>query len=279
MNLIRAGRSPAIALCLVLVALLAAPAGPAGAAEWSGRFSIWQRNAFAPQYLDASCVGATVQMMLNLIKDRADKSKANQLHYLDYAQSHSKYPVTDDGADPQGWADALVHLGGGDGYGWSTANTMQAALRTAAKQIRQTGKPVGLAVHFGRHAWVMAGFESDADPATTDAFTVTAAQVIGPLWPNGTLNGQAFDPGPGTWLKLHALAHKFDAYVEPSQPLWYGKWVTILPRAADAPTDNPTDPGDPGDPQRPDFESTSGWLSVFNNLALRAPLRDFLWLP
>jgi hypothetical protein len=271
----RAGRRAALALCLVLVALLAAPAGPAGAATWSGRYSIWHARAFAPQYLDASCVGATIQIMLNLIDGGSDSGKRNQLRYLDYAQQQSLYPVEDGGADPDGWAKALVHLGAGDGYGWTTTRTMESALHTAAKQMRETGKPVGLLVHFGRHAWVMSGFEADADPAQTDDFNVTAAEVVGPLWPLGTLNGQRFDPGPGTWLDTRALTRKFDAYVEPGQPVWYGKYVTILPRADEAPVDEPDDPGS----DRPDIKSALGWITIFNRLAQRFAVRDLLWLP
>ena len=69
----------ALIACLVLVALVAAPAGPAGAAEWTGRYSIWRGGAFSPQYLDASCVGATIQMTLNLVRGANDHSKSHQL--------------------------------------------------------------------------------------------------------------------------------------------------------------------------------------------------------
>ena len=261
------------AACLVLVALGAAPAAPAGAAEWSGQFSIWRNGAFATQYLDASCVGATIQMTLNLANGARDHSKSHQLNYLAYAAANSKYPVTDGGADPQGWANALIHFGAGNDWGWITSGTQQAALNVAAKQIRETGKPVGLLVHFGRHAWLMTGFQATADPATASDYTVTAAEVVGPLWPTGTLNGEHFDPGPGTWMSVSELARKFDAYVEPDQPIWYGKYVTVVPRASEA------NQGDsPGD-QTPDLKSASGWIYVFERLAQANPVRDFLWLP
>ncbi len=260
-------------MCLALVALVAAPAGPAGAADWSGRYSIWRNGAFATQYLDTSCVGATIQMALNLVRGARDHSKGHQLAMLAYAAEHSKYPVTDGGADPEGWADALVHYGAGDDYGWTTAPTMQLALHTSAKQLRETGKPIGLTVHFGRHAWLMTGFESTADPATTEDFEVTAAEVVGPLWPLGTLNGEHFDPGPGTWLNIHDLARKFDAYVEPGQPVWYGKYVTIVPRASEANQGS----GAPGG-ETPDLKSTLGWIYLFDRLAQTVPVRDFLWM-
>jgi hypothetical protein len=261
---------------LVLLALLSTTAAPAAAAEWSGRFSIWRNSAFAPQYLDASCVGATVQIMLNLIHRRSSESKRTQLEYLDFAQSNSEYPVTDAGADPEGWAEAMRRYGGGDNYGWAVSSSAQGALRVAARQMRETGKPVGLLVHLGRHAWVMSGFESTADPATTDEFEVTAAEVVGPLWPHGTLNGQQFDPGPGTWMEVNKLTRKFDVYAEPRQPLWQGRYVTIVPNASEA-----QDSGTPGGPidNAPDLGSAFGWIWVFQRLAAGSAVRDLLWLP
>ena len=266
------GRKPVVVLCLVLVALVAAPGGTAGAATWTGRFSIWRSGAFATQFLDASCVGASVQIMLNLIDGTRDHSKSRQLNYLAYASAHSKYPVEDGGADPQGWADALVHYGAGSDYGWTIDSTMQSALHDAALQLRETGKPVGLLVHFGRHAWIMTGFAATADPATTTDFTVTQVEVVGPLWPTGTLNGVHFDPGPGTWFSSQDLARKFDAYVEPGQTIWYGKYVTIVPKASSA---SHAGPG----ADTPDIQSALGWIWVFQQLARTLPVRDYLWLP
>jgi hypothetical protein len=272
----KAGRKLPIVLCLVLVALLAAPATPAGAATWPGRYSIWRNGAFATQYLDASCVGASIQIMLNLIDNKRDRSKGRQVTFLAYAAAHSKYPVTDGGADPQGWAQALVHFGAGSDYGWTTAATMQTALQTAAKQLRETGKPVGLLVHLGRHAWIMSGFAATADPQLTDSFDVTAAEVVGPLWPLGTLNGLSFDPGPGTWISTHDLARKFDAYTEPGQPVWYGKYVTVVPRVSDV--GQAGGAGAPAVNGAPDIKSPMGWLWLLDRLAQAVPVRDFLWL-
>jgi hypothetical protein len=261
----------ALAISLVLVALVAAPAGPAGAADWSGRYSIWRNGAFATQYLDASCVGATIQMSLNLVKGTRDHSKSRQLQYLAYAAQSSLYPVEDDGADPQGWANALNHYGAGTSWGWTASNTQQEALHIGAKQLRETGKPVGLLVHFGRHAWLMTGFEATADPATTDDYAVTAAEVVGPLWPSGTLNGVHFDPGPGTWFTIGELDRKFDAYIEPDQPIWHGKYVMVVPDVSKAGSGSGSD--------TPDLESALGWITVFGKLGQSVPLRDFLWLP
>ena len=260
--------------CALLLALVAAPAGPAAAADWSGRYSVWSEQAFSPQYLNASCVGATIQMTLNLVRGVKDRSKSRQLEYLAYAAQTSKYPVLDDGADPEGWAQALNHFSSGDAdYGWTTSPSMQSALHLAALQLRSTGKPIGLTVHFGRHAWLMTGFESAVDPATSTDFEVTAAQVVGPLWPLGTLNGEHFDPGPGTWMSTRDLARKFDAYVEPDQPLWFGKYVMVVPDATAAAQQSAGQPG----ADTPDLQSTLGWIYVFQRLAQQIPVRDFLW--
>ena len=63
---------------------------------------------------------------------------------------------------------------------------LQDALRLAARAIATTGKPVGLLVWSGRHAWVMSGFHATADPRLTDAYQVTRAVVMDPLYPHGS---------------------------------------------------------------------------------------------
>jgi hypothetical protein len=171
----------------------------------------------------------------------------------------------------------MRHYGGGDEYGWVTDTTVERALHRAASQLRKTGKPVGLLVHFGRHAWVMSGFEATADPLATNDFEVTAAEVVGPLWPNGTLNGQKFDPGPRTWMDVRTLSRKFDAYVVPGQPIWFNSYVTIVPRAGDT-SHVPGSPAESTDGM-PDLASAYGWVWVFDRLAQRYPVRGLLWLP
>jgi len=270
-----AGGKPVAALCLVLVALVAAPADPANAATWNGRYSVWRQGAFTEQYIDYSCVGASIQIMLNLVKGTVNRSKTVQLQYLAYANSHSKYPPLDQGADPQGWAEALVHYGAGNGYGWAEAPTLQEALNIAAKQMRQSGKAVGLLVHSGDHAWLMTGFMASADPATTDNFTVTQAEVLGPLWPLGTFDGQPYDPAPGTWMTLQDLSTRFDPYHQTGQSVWDGQYVMVVPQAssADQGGSNPPPPG------APNIQSVAGFAWVFDQLAKSMPVRDYLWAP
>ncbi|HYI21060.1 MAG TPA: hypothetical protein VEX62_00350 [Candidatus Limnocylindrales bacterium] len=262
---------------LVLASLLAGSIAPVSAAEWNGRFSIWRNSAFATQYWDYSCVGATIQIMLNLIHGRSDESRNRQDEYLDFAQAESRYEVTDQGADPEGWAQAMVRYDGGDDYGWAAAPTAQESLWVAARQMRETEKPVGLLVHLGRHAWVMTGFESTADPALTDDFEVTAAEVVGPLWPHGTLNGTSFDPGPRTWMDIRTLSRKFDTYAEPGQEVWQGRYVTIIPKASEA-NQGTNGPGGPGTSDAPDLNSAFGWAWALRSLAAQGAVRDLIWL-
>ena len=113
-------------------------------------------------------------------------------------------------------------------------------MRTAAKAIAETGKPVGLLVWRGRHAWVMSGFTATADPLDPKA-RVTAAMVHDPLYPHGsTVWGPS--PRPGEALSPPALGRQFvprrmqrarggPGYV-PSQ--LGGKYVLVLPYELDS---------------------------------------------
>jgi hypothetical protein len=217
----------AVALAVALSFALA-PARPANAAEWTGRYSFYDPGSFSGQVNRYSCVGASVQMMLNLIFDQSDQSATRQKRYWRYAQNHSKFPNHDNGADPRGWALALQNWGAG-AYTVSKAYTLQASLRVAARRMRASGKPVGLLVWHGGHSWVMTGFEASADPARTDDYRVTAIQAMGPLWPSGTINGRSFDPGPKTWLGLRALKQKFTAYQVAGHGPLNGRWITVVP--------------------------------------------------
>ncbi|HUR16556.1 MAG TPA: C39 family peptidase [Candidatus Limnocylindrales bacterium] len=204
--------------------------GSAALSSWSGRFSVFYPRTHSVQKTDYYCVPASIQMMLNIIDHESDKSRAGQDRYFRYAQDHSRYPILDNGADPQGWAEALQHWGAGN-YSVGVHSTMQASLKAAAKRMRMTGKPVGLIVwgNRGGHAWVMTGFAADADPAATDSYRVSSIQAMGPLYPYGTIGGRAFDPGPREWVEYPELKKKFTYYWVKNSPAWNGSWITVLP--------------------------------------------------
>ncbi len=254
----RAYRAVAICLAILLAASLAGPLaslammpiGPGWAAPitpaptatpsaspsqqrqagWSGSYSVYRKRTFAVQVNDFTCVAASVQMMLNTIKGTHNHSTRQQKKIWHYAQANSYYPVSDNGADVGGWVAALQHWGAGSYY-FDVSNTMAAALRDAAVQMRKTHKPVGIIVWgtHGGHAWVMTGFTSDHDPLAGGSFTVTSIQAMGPLWPLGTIDGHSYDPGPKTWVGMAELQRKFTAYYAPHSPEWVGKWLTVLP--------------------------------------------------
>jgi hypothetical protein len=197
---------------------------------WSGEYSMYRPKTHSVQKTDWYCVPTSVQMMLNLIKGQHDKSRAGQDRYWRYAQDNSRYPITDNGADAQGWALALRNWGGGN-YTVGVHTSMQASLKAAAKRMRATGKPVGLIVwgRHGGHAWVMTGFRSSADPNSTDSYNVTSVQAMGPLYPYGTIGGKSFDPGPREWVSYSTLTKKFTENVQHNAPAWDGRWITVLP--------------------------------------------------
>lgn len=216
----------AVVLLTLAVLLLGAPVERAEA--WTGRFSVYRQGVFVSQVTDYSCVGASIQMMLNIIRGESDSSGRRQLRYLRYAREHSRYTITNGGADPRGWKLALRHWGAGH-YHVAGKFSMQGSLRQAATRMRLTRKPVGLLVLRGGHAWVMTGFDATADPARTTNFRVTRVQVMGPLWPDGTVNGRPYDPRPGSWLGLSALRTKFKAYYWKRATTWNGRWMMVIP--------------------------------------------------
>ncbi|HYI23171.1 MAG TPA: hypothetical protein VEX62_11090 [Candidatus Limnocylindrales bacterium] len=200
----------------------------AAAAEWSGRYSVYTQGSFSQQYTNYTCVGASVQMMLNMIEGRTDHSASAQKSYWRYGRNHGRYQPNNNGVDPVGWVAALEHFGAGN-YAINLATQYQPGLRQLAKRLRAEGRPIGLFVHHGGHAWVMTGFEATADPNDTNDFKVTAVQVMGPLYPDGTIGGRRYDPGPRTWLTAKQLKKKFTPLEWGQAPEWSGRWVAVVP--------------------------------------------------
>jgi hypothetical protein len=217
-----------LALTALVLGVALPSAQPAAAAEWDGRYSVFTRGSFSRQYTNYTCVGASVQMMLNMIEGRRDHSASAQKDYWRYGRNHGRYKPNNNGVDPIGWVAALEHFGAGD-YEVTLSGRYQKMLRRLAERMRATGRPIGLFVHHGGHAWVMTGFESTADPLKSNDFKVTAVQAMGPLYPNGTINGKRFDVGPRTWLTAEQLRKKFTPLQWSQAPEWSGRWVAVVP--------------------------------------------------
>jgi hypothetical protein len=161
---------------------------PAIAADKDFAIDLARNGDFVAQNNFVQCVGASMQMMLNIMGAANDRTATTQRDLQVLARSLSG-PTRDgiqrQGASVRGWSGGLNWLGAGP-YHLVGTTTLDEALRRAATAIRQTGKPVGLLVWRGRHAWVMSGFKATADPLTTSKFEVTGAFVLDPLYPHGS---------------------------------------------------------------------------------------------
>jgi hypothetical protein len=202
-------RGPIAALALAASLLVAVAPGPAGAAT---RFTldVSHRGDFVAQTNFVQCVGASMQMMLNMIEPGRDRSASTQLRLQRLARAWSGSRPDGrqrQGASVRGWAAGLNILGAGP-YRLVGTTTLGEAVRTAAKAIAVSGRPVGLLVWRGRHAWVMSGFTATADPRATDDFRVLRAIVHDPLYPHGSaIWGPS--PSPGEAISIAALGRQF----------------------------------------------------------------------
>ena len=201
-------RRLAATLLVASLLLMAAPSATSAARGYS--LDVGRRADFVAQTNFVQCVGASMQMMLNMIEPGRDSTAKTQLRLQKLARGRSG-PRPDgsmrQGASVVGWAAGLNTEGAGP-YKLAGAKKINDALKIAAKAMRQTGKPVGLLMWHGRHAWVMSGFRATADPLVTDDFTVTAVMVEDPLYPYGSkVWGRS--PRPGEALSVKELGRQF----------------------------------------------------------------------
>jgi hypothetical protein len=194
---------------IALQGLIVAPL-PAAAAGKGFAIDLAGKGDFVAQKNFVQCVGASMQMMLNIMGDRNDRSSATQLELQTLARALSGRRGDGrqrSGASVRGWAGGLNQLDAGP-FKLVGTRTLEEALYLSAKAIRQTGKPVGLLVWRGRHAWVMSGFHATADPLTTEDYTVTAAIILDPLYPYGS-KVWGPSPKPRETLSLKEVGRQF----------------------------------------------------------------------
>jgi hypothetical protein len=228
-----------VGLGLAVLLLLGATAAPVGASSKGFSVDLGTRSDFVAQTNFVQCVGASMQMMLNMIRPGADRSASTQRRLQALARTWSG-PTPEgferQGASVRGWATGLNLLGVGP-YELMGTDTLEAALLIAARAIRLTGKPVGLLMWHGRHAWVMSGFRATADPLGPGA-RITAAIVEDPLYPFGSSTWGP-SPQPGAALSPAELGRQFvprrSSNRWPATP-WgaqlAGKYVLVLPTEA-----------------------------------------------
>jgi len=219
--------------------LLGVSAGPAAAAPKAYRLDLGVRADFVAQTNFVQCVGASMQMMLNMIAGEDDRTAATQLKLQRLARQWSgQRPdgMERQGASVRGWAAGLNLLGAGP-YRLAGTTTIDEALLLAAQAMRKTGKPVGLLMWRGRHAWVMSGFRATGDPLVAGT-KVTAAIVEDPLYPHGS-SVWGPSPAPGATLSVTELGRQFVPRRTSSR--WgmqslSGKYVLVLPFELDLQT-------------------------------------------
>ncbi|CAM3120386.1 hypothetical protein PSET11_01437 [Arthrobacter ulcerisalmonis] len=170
--------------------------------------NLFQEGDWVPQYTFDWCVAASIQMAHNLIDDTggstwADSGQQSALWERARALSANAY----NGANPFGWAQVLTESGMGP-YAVVSIATYDDAVRTAARALAETGRPVGLVMWSGRHAWVMSGFESVGDPQKFADFTVTGVNILDPLYPHGDTKWGP-SPAPNSLLTPQELAAQF----------------------------------------------------------------------
>jgi hypothetical protein len=229
MKSVRAQRSVGLALAGLLV-LSFVPVTEAATPK-AFRLDLGARSDYVAQTNLVQCVGASMQMMLNMVRPGADRSATTQLRLQNLARASSgpsRNGRVRQGASVRGWAAGLTMMGGGP-YRVVGLATIQEAMVTAAKAMRMTGRPVGLLVWRGRHAWVMSGFKATRDPLLNGA-KVTAAIVEDPLYPHGGSSVWGRSPPPGSTLSISELGRQFVRRRSSSRfGSLSGKYVLVLP--------------------------------------------------
>ena len=197
----------------------------------SYQLDLGRRTDYVGQTNLVQCVGASMQMMLNMMSTRDDRTAATQLRLQRLAREWSgpsRNGRIRQGASVRGWARGLTLEGGGP-YQVVGKDTVQEALLTAARAMRTTGRPVGLLMWRGRHAWVMSGFRATRDPLLPGA-RVTAAIVEDPLHPYGDSTTWGRSPRPGEALSIGELSTQFVRRRQSTlTPALSGKFVIVLP--------------------------------------------------
>jgi hypothetical protein len=204
-------------------ALLVEPAGAASLTPtpWGGVLDLFRPSAFVTQATSTWCVAAAALMMTNLVLGRADRSAVIQSSFITLAQKYDGLSSTV-GTNAVGWA-AVLSRRSGVRYEALFLDSFADALQVAAARMSRTGKPVGIIVNGGTHAWVLHGVVAQTDPSR-EPTTVSAVFVSGPLYSPG---GGSYDPPPDVRLSVRDLQRVW----RPLGPGYdnAGTWVVVAP--------------------------------------------------
>jgi hypothetical protein len=199
-----------------------------------GPFSmnLYRNGDFVHQQNKNWCVAGSTQTMMNIMDSGQPNKSAGfqqKLYNEGRRLTHNQSKLTSIGVDLSGWSDLLSTNDYGR-YGIDGRATRRGAIRTAAKALRETGRPVGLVVWRGAHSWVMSGFTATADPAFTDDFEVKTVFIQDVWYPYVSSIWGASRP-PNSSVPVAKLAEDYLPYRRPAHrwPKRDGKFMLILP--------------------------------------------------
>ena len=199
-----------------------------------GAFAIdlYHEGDFVSQARVDWCVPASILTMMHMIDLAGDRRTPTQDELNRLARSLSSPRLRGAGSEPEGWAGSLNRLGYGP-YEVRAERTRAAAIAVAARALRLTGRPVGLLIWRGAHAWVMSGFRGTADPAHTDDFTVTHIYVEDPWYPRVSSIWGPSRPTDSI-VSVGLVAEDYLAWGRPAvrYPEMDGQFVLVVPRLA-----------------------------------------------
>ena len=225
-----------VALSLAAGWLAALGPSPVAAADpklpaWDGGINLYREGSFTTQKSWLWCTAADLQIIRNIVEGANDHTTSGQRRYFDWMRDRNKYSLPESaGVDPQGWTAGLRHFVD-DRYRLVASKSFDAALASAATNLRRTNLPVAVAVAHGGHGWVLTGFTATADPLRTSSFKVTSVRVVGPLYGLQSKNG--YDMRPNTKLTTAQFRGFFTAWhYDPKPMIWDGLYVSIQPIAA-----------------------------------------------
>jgi hypothetical protein len=193
--------------------------------------NLYRDGDFVHQQTKDWCVAGSAQTMLNIMgSGRANRSPSFQRQlYAKGRRLSPKARLGPIGVDLLGWARILESAGHGP-YVVDGASSRYAAVRKAARAIRMTGRPVGMAVWRGAHSWVMSGFRSTADPAFSPDFEVTAVYIQDVWYPYVSTIWGASRP-PNALVPVSRLREDFLPYQRPlfRHPDRDGRFMLVMP--------------------------------------------------
>jgi hypothetical protein len=193
------------------------------------QMNLYRTGDFVSQMDKNACVAAAMQTMINIMSPGADRSTKKQQALAKLARELSTPTFRGKGAEPEGWAAGLNKLGFGP-YVVAVRGSRRAAIETAARALRLTGRPVGILAWRGAHSWVMSGFRATADPAVTSSFRVTHVNIEDVWYPRVSSLWGASRP-PNSLVPVARLPEDILPWRRPDRrhPDKDGRYVLVLP--------------------------------------------------